>query len=153
MAFTKKDSPLRRLKLFIIRLSRDHSTAHEIAFGAALGAFVSIFPTFGAGTFIVLLLYRFFSFNLVSAIGGSMISNFFTSPFFLLLSYNIGSNIWGNGMEIDFNTWYKNLDVLSLSIMTGNIILCIGISLAVYFLMKQAVLYYRKRRGKSQAAV
>ena len=50
----------RRIRYELIKVLRLHGTSHEIAFLVrAIGAFISIFPTFGTGTLLVLLAYRF----------------------------------------------------------------------------------------------
>ena len=136
----------RRIKYEIIKFARAHATTHEIAYGAAIGAFISIFPTFGAGTLIVILLYRLLNFNLVAAISGSMISNVFTAPFFLLLSYKIGSQFWPTKSPLNIHTWYKNLDEVGVSVFGGGFILSLVISIFIYFLVKYSVQYYRKHK-------
>ncbi len=127
-------------------MSRDHATTHEIALGTAIGAFISIFPTFGLGTFIVLFLYRWFKFNLLSALAGSMISNLVTSPFFLALSYKIGTLFFSTPVEIDFENWYKQWDYIGMSVLTGSSLLSAFVASLLYFLMKFGVEYYRNKR-------
>jgi uncharacterized protein (DUF2062 family) len=136
----------RRIKYELIKVIRAHASAHEIAYGAAVGAFISIFPTFGASTFLVILLYRVLKFNLVAAVSGSLISNLFTAPFFLLLSYKIGALIWGTDTSLQLKTWYKHLDELGLAIFTGSLILSTVCSIIVYFAIKRLVVYYRKNK-------
>lgn len=140
----------RKFKYWLIKISRDRGTTHEIAFGAAVGTFVSIFPTFGAGTIIVLFLYRLWKFNLLAAIGGSMISNLFTSPFFMAMSYKIGSLFFVSQNEFSFKDWYKHLDHLSLSVLAGSLILSSVLALIMYYLIGYVVNRYRRRRGKLQ---
>ena len=140
----------RKIRYEIIRISRAHGTTHEIAIGAAIGAFISIFPTFGAGTLIVLLLYRFIKFNLVAAISGSLISNIFTSPFFIALSYKIGALFFQPESELDFDNWYQQLDHLGISVLVGGLILSTLISVIIYFLVRHTTEYYRKRKKKKQ---
>ncbi|HRG68913.1 MAG: DUF2062 domain-containing protein [Saprospiraceae bacterium] len=139
----------RRIRYELIKVLRSHGTSHEIAFGAAIGAFISIFPTFGTGTLLVLLAYRFINFNLVSAISGSLISNVFTGPFFMALSYKIGAVILRSNFEFDFKTWYKQLDQVGLSLLVGSLLLSTVCSVAIYFLIKKIVGNYKNRFTKN----
>lgn len=138
----------RKFKYWLIKISRDRGTTHEIAFGAAVGTFVSIFPTFGAGTLIVLFLYRLWKFNLLAAIGGSMISNVFTSPFFMAMSYKLGSVFFEKQVEFSFKNWYKHLDHLSISVLAGSLILSSVLALFMYYLIGYAVKKYRYNKGR-----
>ena len=61
-------------------------SVHEIALGAAIGAFWGVFPTFGLSTILSILLYKVFRFNLPVAISAAFISNPITSPFLLMIS-------------------------------------------------------------------
>ncbi|MGB5026800.1 MAG: DUF2062 domain-containing protein [Saprospiraceae bacterium] len=135
----------RRIRYELIKVLRSHGTSHEIAFGAAIGAFISIFPTFGTGTLLVLLAYRFFNFNLVSAISGSLISNVFTGPFFMALSYKIGALLINSSFEFNFKTWYKQLDQVGLSLLIGSTLLSTACSVGIYFLVKKIVSNYKNR--------
>ena len=139
---------IRRIRYEIIKISRAHGTTHEIAFGAAIGAFISIFPTFGAGSLLVLLAYRFLSFNIVSAFSASLISNVFTSPLFMALSYKIGSLIFKPEAKLDFENWYKHLDQLGISVLTGGFILSSFSAVLIYFTVKPIVTYYRNKKAR-----
>jgi uncharacterized protein (DUF2062 family) len=136
----------RRIRYEIIKIARAHATSHEIAYGAAIGAFISIFPTFGTGTLLVLLLYRFLNFNLVAAVSGSLISNLFTAPFFLLLSYKIGCLFWAPSAPLELKTWYKHLDEVGMSVLIGSFLLSLVSSILIYFAVKYIVQYYRKNK-------
>lgn len=139
---------LRRIRYEIIKLARARASSHEIAYGAALGTFISIFPTFGAGTILVIFFYRFLKFNMVAAISGSLVSNVFTAPFFLLLSYKIGAFFWKPENALNIKTWYKHLDEVAISVMTGSTLLSIVCSAIIYIIVKFTVKSYRKNRMK-----
>ena len=95
----KRHKIIRKTKILFWKVSKSRDSEIKIAWGAAIGTFVSVFPTFGFGTLLVLLLSRFFKFNLLIALATSVISNPFTSPFFLLLSYKVGSFLFGNQIQ------------------------------------------------------
>jgi uncharacterized protein (DUF2062 family) len=139
----------RKIKYVILKISRAHASAHEIAYGAAIGAFISVFPTFGASTLLVIFLYRFMKFNLLAAVSSSMISNFFTAPFFLFLGYKIGAMIRKPESEFNFKTSYKHLDEIGMSLLIGVSILSVLVSILTYFIVKFSVQYFRSRKNKS----
>lgn len=146
ICFVRMNIMWRKIKYWLIKISRDRASTHEIAIGAAIGTFISIFPTFGAGTLLVLFFYRLWKFNLLAALGGSMVSNIFTSPFFMALSYKLGSLFFPSHAEINFRKWYNHLDHLSFSILVGSLILSFTLSLLAYYLIGWAVDRYRKSR-------
>ena len=96
---------IRKLKLFFIKLARARDSTSEIALGAGIGAFISVFPTFGLGMPLVILMNRFFKFNLISALALSTVSNPFTSPFFMITSYKTGALILDNPIEFNLENW------------------------------------------------
>lgn len=139
---------LRRIKFEIIKLARARASVHEIAYGVAIGAFISIFPTFGAGTILVIFFYRFLKFNMVAALSGSLISNVFTAPFFLYLSYKIGALFWKPEQTLNIKTWYKHLDDVGISVLSGSLLLSTVCSLFLYIIVKYSVQFYRNRKNK-----
>jgi uncharacterized protein (DUF2062 family) len=136
----------RKLKLFVIRLSRARASTEEISWGAAIGTFISVFPTFGFGMPLVILLGKFFKFNLIAALALSVVSNPFTSPFFMVLSYNIGSAITGS--EIAFNTdnWKQNLSDTGITFLIGSLVVSGILSVTAYFLTKFMVIKFRDKK-------
>jgi uncharacterized protein (DUF2062 family) len=76
----------RKLKINFLKIYYARGSVHEIALGAAIGAFWGVFPTFGLSTILSILLYKVFRFNLPVAISAAFISNPITSPFLLMIS-------------------------------------------------------------------
>ena len=142
----KKTSIQRRLKLFFLKLARARASTLEIAWGAAIGTFISVFPTFGFGILLVFLLHRFFKFNLMAALALSVISNPFTSPFFMVLSYNIGSAITGNEIAFNIDNWKENLSDTGIILLVGALIVSSAASIIAYFVVKYSVQEYRMRK-------
>ena len=52
----------RKAKISFMKIYYARGSAHEIALGAAIGAFWGVFPTFGLSTILSLLLYKIFRF-------------------------------------------------------------------------------------------
>ena len=143
---SKNNSILRKTKAFFWKLARSRDSTPEIALGAAIGTFISVFPTFGFGTLLVILLSRFFKFNLIIAFATSIISNPFTSPFFMLLSYKIGKIIIGNNIDFDIKTWKNNLGETGLTVLAGSFLLSTFMGVTAYFISKYIVTRYRERK-------
>jgi uncharacterized protein (DUF2062 family) len=114
--------------------------------GAAIGTFISVFPTFGFGTPLVLLLSRFIKFNLLIAIAASIISNPFTSPFFLYLSYKMGVIITGNSIDYKLENWSSNLGKTGITLFIGSLIISGIVAVLSYFISTAVVKSYRNKR-------
>lgn len=137
---------LRKLKIVFWKLARTNDSASEIGLGAAIGTFISVFPTFGFGTPLVLLLSRFIKFNLLIAIAASIISNPFTSPFFLYLSYKMGVIITGNFIDYKLENWSSNLGKTGITLFIGSLIISGIVAVLSYFISTAVVKSYRNKR-------
>lgn len=124
----------------------------KIALGVAVGVFLGIFPTFNLGIILAILGVRVFHYNLAAAIAGSAVSTPLTSPIIIAASAALGSLItgsdWGaileqmRGEQLWAAAW-----ATALTYLTGNLILCALSSVPAYFITRQAVAEYRRRRG------
>ena len=139
---------IRRLKLFFIKLARARDSTSEIALGAGIWAFISVFPTFGLGMPLVILMNRFFKFNLISALALSVVSNPFTSPFFILTSYKVGAILLDNSIAFNLENWKENLGNTGLALLLGATIVSGISSVLAYFITKIIVTKYRNRFRK-----
>lgn len=138
----------KRVKLFFLKLAKARASVREIAWGAFIGTFISVFPTFGLGMPLVILLSRVFKFNLVAAIALSVVSNPFTSPFFMLSSYKVGALITGSTIEFTINNWKENLKTTGLSLLLGSFIISSTLAVIAYFLTSHFVTRFRKNSKK-----
>lgn len=143
----EKISIARKLKLFFIKLARARASTEEISWGAAIGTFISVFPTFGFGMPFVILLSKIFKFNLIAALALSIVSNPFTSPFFMVLSYKIGSMILGRRIEYNIENWKENLGDTGIVLLIGSVIVSGTLSVLAYFLTTFIVKKYRDKKG------
>lgn len=128
------------------KIARSRNSTAEIAWGAAIGTFISVFPTFGLGTPIVLVLSRILKFNLAIAIAASIISNPFTSPFFMYLNYKVGALILNNPIAFDIDNWKENLADTGLSILIGSFLVSGFMALMAYYFSKFMVERFRNRK-------
>jgi len=129
----------RKAKISFLKIYHARGSAHEIALGAAIGAFWGVFPTFGLSTILSLLLYKIFRFNIVAAISGAFISNPLTSPFLLMISYKVGSYFIKTDIQLDYDNCYKNLPQIGYVLIIGSTIVSSVTGLLVYYITKYAV--------------
>lgn len=135
------------LKLFFLKLARARSSVNEIALGMFIGTFISVFPTFGFGTPLVLVFNRFIKFNLIAALAASLISNPFTSPFFMMFSFKVGSWVLGTKIKFSLENWKENLEDTGLVMLLGSLIVSGTIGLLAYFITKYVITKYRNRKS------
>jgi hypothetical protein len=138
---------LRKAKASFLKVYNARGSVHEIALGAAIGAFWGVFPTFGLSTVLSLLLYKIFRFNLVAAISGAFISNPITSPFLLMMSYKVGTYFIKTDVQFDYDNWYENLPHIGYVLLIGSVVVSLCSGLLVYFITKYAI----ERRRKLEA--
>lgn len=124
----------------------------EIATGVAVGVFLGVFPTFYLGLIVAIIGARFFKYNLIAAIAGTAVSTPLTSPFIIAASAVLGSWItgvdWGDvAHQVETGEVWTAARGAVITYLAGNIIFCILATIPSYFLTKQAVIEYRRRRG------
>ena len=142
----KRHKIIRKTIILFWKVSKSRDSEIKIAWGAAIGTFISVFPTFGFGTLLVLLLSRFFKFNLLIALATSVISNPFTSPFFLLLSYKVGLFLLGKQIQFELENWKKNFSETGFTILTGSLILSGIMAIVAFYVSLFIVKKLRKQR-------
>jgi hypothetical protein len=142
----------RRIFRYIyLRLVRVGGDPVHIALGFAVGAFLGIFPTFGVGTPLALLIASLLRWNRISAVLGSLVMNPFTTPFFWTLSGSFGAAIFrvdakkvlqsvGNGERM------KSLSEAALIYLTGNTLIALAGAVVSYFVSWKLVMTYREKR-------
>lgn len=135
-----------KIKSIIRDLAHSNDSVTEIGLGAAIGTFISVFPTFGFGTPLVLLLSRFIKFNLLIAIAASTISNPFTSPFFLYLSYKTGVIFTGNSLDFNSENWTSNLGKTGITLFIGSLIVSGITAFLGFFISTSIVKSYRRKK-------
>lgn len=142
----------RRIFRYIyLRLVRVGGDPVHIGLGFAVGVFLGIFPTFGVGTPLALLIASLLRWNRISAVLGSLVMNPFTTPFFWTLSGSLGAAIFradakmvlqsvGNGERM------KSLSEAALIYLTGNTLIALTGAVVSYFVSRKLVMAYREKR-------
>jgi uncharacterized protein (DUF2062 family) len=128
----------RKLKDYIVRLSKKGLSPHEIALGVAVGIFVAFIPLFGTHTIMAIALASLLRVNILIVLLGTQISNPLTLPFQLFISAEVGSVILnGKFLEIKFSHELSYLlGHYLLPIIVGGLILGIVGSGLSYLLVK-----------------
>jgi uncharacterized protein (DUF2062 family) len=139
----------KKAKASFFKIYYARGSAHEIALGAAIGAFWGVFPTFGLSTILSLLLYKVFRFNLVAALSGAFISNPLTSPFLLMLSYKVGAYFIKSDIKFEYDHWYKTIPQIGYVLIVGSTIVSSFAGLIIYFSTKYAIEHRRKIKTNS----
>lgn len=137
---------LNAVKTFFIRLVKEHCTNHEIALGTAIGTFMAAYPTFGIGVIAILLLNKLIRFNTAAALGMSIISNPFTSPFFLVSSFQVGSYIFQSDITFSLDTWQENIKETGVLILIGGLVVSGICAVIAYAITYKIITYYRNRK-------
>lgn len=139
---------LNRLKINFLKIYYTRGSVHEIALGAAIGAFWGVFPTFGLSTILSLLLYKVLRFNLPAALSAAFISNPLTSPFLLMISYKVGTIFIQTDIKFEYETWRQNITKIGYILFIGSTIVSTISALLIYFIAKYAVEFRRKSNLK-----
>jgi uncharacterized protein (DUF2062 family) len=128
----------RKLKDYIVRLSKKGLSPDEIALGVAVGIFVAFIPLFGTHTIMAIALASLLRVNTLIVLIGTQISNPLTLPFQLFISAEVGSVILnGKFLEIKFSHELSYLlGHYLLPIIVGGLILGIVGSGVSYLLVK-----------------
>ncbi|MEA1900520.1 MAG: DUF2062 domain-containing protein [Thermodesulfobacteriota bacterium] len=140
-----------KIQHFITRFKQLNGDPHYVAFGMAIGVFISVTPTIPFHTVIALALAFILRGSKAAAAIGVWFSNPITIPLFYKGSYDVGISILGNSAP--FGTKYESiLELLKLgadvtiAMMTGGVILGILPALAAYFITRRIFIRLRLRK-------
>lgn len=138
----------RTFRYIYLRLVRVGGDPVHVALGFALGVFIGIFPTFGIGIPLAILLASALRWNRVSALLGTLVMNPLTTPFFWSISGAVGAAIFRadarhvleNGRRLESFT--KGAGIY----LVGNTVVALLVAAAAYVLALRAVVLYREKR-------
>lgn len=141
-----------------LRLVRVGGDPVHIALGFSLGVFLGVFPTFGIGIPLSLLLASVFRWNRVSAVLGSLVMNPITTPFFWTLSGMLGAAIFRVNASKVMTSVQNGERLRSLTVgagiyLVGNTIIALVSAVIAYFLVVRVVTVYRKKRRERKRMV
>jgi uncharacterized protein (DUF2062 family) len=78
----------------------------------------------------------------------SVISNPFTSPFFMVFSFKIGSLILNTNVQFSLKNWKDNLSETGIILLWGSLLVSGIMGLLAYFMTKIIVTKYRDKNQK-----
>ena len=90
---------MKRFRHIFFKLLKENDSPEAIAGGIALGVFLGIFPTFGLGAFLALVLAGFLRLNRLASLAGAFINNPLTAPFFIGISALVGAAFFTSRVE------------------------------------------------------
>ncbi|KWT72021.1 hypothetical protein APY04_0304 [Hyphomicrobium sulfonivorans] len=101
----------------IRRMLQQRATAHEIALGCALGAFVSITPLLGVQTLMAIVMAFVLRASVPAAIVGTFIGNPLSWPFIWVSTYLMGLQMVGLEGAFDAAAVQRNIELLGNALL------------------------------------
>jgi uncharacterized protein (DUF2062 family) len=140
----------KKIKHHFHEIAKTRVTPHSIALGFAAGTAIGLIPTPGFGVILALLAILIFEkINKISIFIGMAVWNPIVCAPFHVLSYVLGDKILGSIKLTETHATINRLFSFTAKYLLGNIIITITISVATYFIVKYAIILYRKRKEKS----
>jgi len=140
-----------------LRLVRQNDEPDKVAKGVGLGVFLGIFPTFGVGTILAVLIATWVKWNRASSVLGTFIMNPFFSPFFMSLSVLVGNILVPSRFQITVEgfrggrLWSGFFHAVPVYLL-GNILVSTVFAALAYWLTLGAVKAYQQRRAARRLA-
>jgi uncharacterized protein (DUF2062 family) len=135
-----------------LRLVRQNDEPDKVAKGVGLGVFLGIFPTFGVGTILAVLIATWVKWNRASSVLGTFIMNPFFNPFFMSLSVLTGNLLVPSRFRITVESfrggrlWSGFFHAVPVYLL-GNILVSTVFAVLAYWLTLGAVKAYQQRRA------
>jgi len=135
-----------KLKKVLLIIVKSNTSPRQIATGAAIGAGLSIIPTFTLGMFAALFIAWKKNLNLLSTYLGSLAVTPITSSFVYYINYKVGRFVSGSETTVALPIEMHDIKFIVKEIYFGGLINGITFSIIIYLLLYFGVLRYR--RGK-----
>ncbi|HCQ82222.1 MAG TPA: DUF2062 domain-containing protein [Rhodobiaceae bacterium] len=161
--FWPREGWMRAIKYTWQRAIRLDGSAHSIAMGLAVGAFVSATPFIGTHLLWAALVAWVLGGNIIASAIGTWVGNPLSFPFIWIMTFNVGHFILG--------TWDQTTDLPALSfwlfldaplstlwpvifpMLVGGIPVGIAMGVATYYPSLWAVRFYQEKRRAKLARV
>lgn len=134
-----------------------NGSAHSIALGLAIGAFVSANPLLGTHILWGALIIYFIGGNFIAAVAGTWVGNPISFPFIWLATYNTGhfllgtSSVSGEVPKLAFSTLTEAPFETILPMMVGWVPVGLVLGVATYYPSLWTVQAYQKQRAVRMA--
>jgi uncharacterized protein (DUF2062 family) len=148
---------VRATKYLWQRTIRLNGSAHSIALGLAIGAFVSANPLLGTHILWGALIIYFIGGNFIAAVAGTWVGNPISFPFIWLATYNTGhfllgtSSVSGEVPKLAFSTLTEAPFETILPMMVGWVPVGLVLGVATYYPSLWTVQAYQKQRAVRMA--
>lgn len=152
----KNHESLGRIKHLLEEPNLWHLNRNSVSRGCLIGMFMAMVPLpmqmLGAA-----ILSIFFKANLPIAVALTWITNPFTTPFVLFISYKVGAFLLGQQSNIQLNlTWEAiehDIAIIGPALMTGILVNALVVSVLSYYLVRgiwwsYIVLKFRERKKR-----
>ena len=147
-----------KFKKLLVKLIRQHSSPHEIALGAGIGAFISVLPIYGLHTVLVILAAIIVRpANKIAIFLGTNLSLPPTIPFITWAAYEIGRFIlkkdlppldWGFFKDLTF----QKITSFYQPLFLGSLVLGVVCATVVYSLTFFVVKKVKKRSSHASGS-
>jgi uncharacterized protein (DUF2062 family) len=142
-----------RLRAAYSGLVRQNSSPDKMAKGLALGVFLGIFPTFGAGSALALVVSSWLGWNRVAAALGTLIANPLLNPLFLSLSVITGNLFVPSRFRIVLeglprDDWWPGLLRFLPTHLLGNLLVSMALTALAHVVGRMVITRYRESRAK-----
>ena len=144
-----------KFKKILAKLIRQHNSPHEIALGAAIGAFISVLPVYGLHTVLIILAAIIVRpANKIAIFLGTNLSLPFTLPFITWAGYEIGRFILkGNLPPLNWEFFsqltFKKIISLYQPLFLGSLILAVVCAPVVYGVIFWVVKKIQERKSRA----
>jgi uncharacterized protein (DUF2062 family) len=75
----------------------------------------------------------------LAAISAGFISNPLTSPFLLMISYQVGRLFIKTNIEFDYEHWFENIREIGIVLLVGATLVSTLTGVIIYFITKYAI--------------
>ena len=146
--YLKRIFKKKKIKGILLMIIKSNTSSHQIALGAAIGAFFSIIPSFSIGMFVALLIAWKKKLNLFSTYLGTLLINPLTSPFVYLINYKVGNFILGNNSAATFPIKLYDIKQIIEQLYLGAIINATIVSILMYLAIYFIISKYRQAKRR-----
>lgn len=150
----KKKSYWKRVKTSFKKIVTANDSPHKLAMGFAIGVFWGIMPTFGIALLLSLPTAVLLRANKLTAILGTLVSNPFTTIFFVPFNIKIGSFILK--LPPPPFSWdilkIENISNIGKSLLTGSTISAIVMAFTSYGLILAVTLLIKRNRDSHSSS-
>ncbi|RMG60238.1 MAG: DUF2062 domain-containing protein [Deltaproteobacteria bacterium] len=145
-----------KLKDYIKKTMEQEGDERRIAFGFALGVFISFTPFFSLHTILALVFAFLLRLNKIATVAGAWVNNPYTVPFIYYLSYKLGAYLMGwrvpppDFHNFSFKVFTHYLKFYGVPLLLGTSIAGAVASLVSFYVMLYSIRALRRRKRRKE---